>query len=1081
MAGGRTSESAFASAGAGGIIGTNELQQSIDKFSTAVNTLSSTVSGMSSTSGRGSGTQSSGPAQPTQAKGSQFSTGFFPKMITPSQIQGLNNSAGLGSPGGPGQRLTMNQMASMNSSYQGYTSLGGGAAGGAGGGGNVSTPNPMGATNANGGGSGSIMTGLSQIGGAIAGYGASQLGTQVAMNAYTTQAMLGVSPGMGNQYGRLNMQAFGNYNNNVNAIALNAQDAAAGQLTLNQISGSPFSAGALGSAASGATSAFGYINPSLGYQGAASMAAQLYSPQTSLAMRQMGYATPRASRGSNGGTMNSASVAQSILQRWYGKNSVNSNTLNASLANGATGYINLQALGMNPTQMTPYLQSYNKLFQEGYSTTAAQNLFNGAAKNQGQAQKQLAQALYGSSNPSDLQKIKNITAVQTGRSAGESGSFNQGLDDATSALLKFNQAMNVLLNGPLGKLAGFSAGVGSVSSLTGGSFLSGGIGGLLGMLGGGKLLGGLGSLFGGGGAAGGALGGIGGGTGGAGALGGLGAAGGIVGGSLLAGILGHVLGDKLSPAGSTGGVLSQMLTKMNMPGNFALGGLLGKLGSFSGVQSATNGIFNGVGSAFKGMTSLFGGALTAGGSSLTSSSSKSNTTSTSNVPGQVRTAVGDAEQQLGKPYVWGGDNPTTSFDCSGLVQWAYGQAGVQLPRTSQQQWSALKNKSVPMDQVREGDLIFMAGSDGTTAAPGHVAMMVSNKTLIQAPYTGANIQEIAYDPSQWSHAARPVGSTSASQSSTSASVSGNNSNTLAAGNSGSGGGLGLGVGAYGSVDELANIQGALLGGITAGGGSAGNGIGSSSTNTNGAAANPSSGNGKVNTSGGGAPGSNQALAKQMAASMYGWTGSQWSSGLLPLWTQESGFNNNAQNPTSTAYGIAQFLDSTWSGYGPKTSNPGLQIKYGLEYIKGRYGSPVGAEAHEKAYNWYGSGTGNAHPGFALVGERGPELVGLSGGQQIVSASKTRDVLKGQGAAAASAPWMSSGMAAMTYANQPQNSYTNAGAGVNLNMSPGAIVINAGSGNSSDISNAVEQGMMSVVKRLESNETMKAIAAGNKQG
>jgi hypothetical protein len=60
----------------------------------------------------------------------------------------------------------------------------------------------------------------------------------------------------------------------------------------------------------------------------------------------------------------------------------------------------------------------------------------------------------------------------------------------------------------------------------------------------------------------------------------------------------------------------------------------------------------------------------------------------------------------------------------------------------------------------------------------------------------------------------------------------------------------------------------------------------------------------------------------MAAQMYNWTGSQWSQGLEPLWTQESGFNNNAQNPTSTAYGIAQFLNSTWGPYGPKTSNAG---------------------------------------------------------------------------------------------------------------------------------------------------------------
>ena len=45
-----------------------------------------------------------------------------------------------------------------------------------------------------------------------------------------------------------------------------------------------------------------------------------------------------------------------------------------------------------------------------------------------------------------------------------------------------------------------------------------------------------------------------------------------------------------------------------------------------------------------------------------------------------------ARAQTGKPYVWGGASPQTSFDCSGLVQWVYRQVGVALPRTAQQQY-----------------------------------------------------------------------------------------------------------------------------------------------------------------------------------------------------------------------------------------------------------------------------------------------------------------------------------------------------------------------------------------------------------
>lgn len=96
---------------------------------------------------------------------------------------------------------------------------------------------------------------------------------------------------------------------------------------------------------------------------------------------------------------------------------------------------------------------------------------------------------------------------------------------------------------------------------------------------------------------------------------------------------------------------------------------------------------------------------------------------------------------------------------------------------------------------------------------------------------------------------------------------------------------------------------------------------------------------------------NQAIAKLLAAP-YGWsTGTQWTD-LVSLWNQESGWNNKAQNPTSTAYGIAQFLDTTWGPYGAKTSSATLQIKYGLAYIKDRYGSPEGAWAHERANDWY---------------------------------------------------------------------------------------------------------------------------------
>lgn len=75
--------------------------------------------------------------------------------------------------------------------------------------------------------------------------------------------------------------------------------------------------------------------------------------------------------------------------------------------------------------------------------------------------------------------------------------------------------------------------------------------------------------------------------------------------------------------------------------------------------------------------------------------------------------------------------------------------------------------------------------------------------------------------------------------------------------------------------------------------------------------------------------------------------------LVSLWDKESGWNPQAQNPTSTAYGIAQFLNGTWQGTGyQKTSDPYQQIDAGLAYIKARYGSPSKALNFHLQNNWY---------------------------------------------------------------------------------------------------------------------------------
>jgi len=145
------------------------------------------------------------------------------------------------------------------------------------------------------------------------------------------------------------------------------------------------------------------------------------------------------------------------------------------------------------------------------------------------------------------------------------------------------------------------------------------------------------------------------------------------------------------------------------------------------------------------VANVSGGSTGAGASGTASCAEQNELDSFVSPNAIVSTAVSYAEEQLGKPYLFGGSGPA-AFDCSGLVMMAYESAGVNIPRTSQDEWAGLPH--VAADQVVPGDLVFFAGSDGTPTAPGHVGLVIGKNTMIEAYATGFAIRVSQFGTAQ---------------------------------------------------------------------------------------------------------------------------------------------------------------------------------------------------------------------------------------------------------------------------------------------------------------------------------------------
>lgn len=103
--------------------------------------------------------------------------------------------------------------------------------------------------------------------------------------------------------------------------------------------------------------------------------------------------------------------------------------------------------------------------------------------------------------------------------------------------------------------------------------------------------------------------------------------------------------------------------------------------------------------------------------------------------GGAGAAVAAAMSKMGSPYVWGAAGPST-FDCSGLTMWAWGQAGVSLPHFTGSQLAV--SRRISLSELQPGDLVFFWGP-GDSGPPGHVGLYIGGGSMVHAPHAGSSV------------------------------------------------------------------------------------------------------------------------------------------------------------------------------------------------------------------------------------------------------------------------------------------------------------------------------------------------------
>jgi peptidoglycan DL-endopeptidase CwlO len=134
-----------------------------------------------------------------------------------------------------------------------------------------------------------------------------------------------------------------------------------------------------------------------------------------------------------------------------------------------------------------------------------------------------------------------------------------------------------------------------------------------------------------------------------------------------------------------------------------------------------------------------GGAVTVNGSGAAGAGQP---TESGVAAAQLDTVLRAAMSRRGLPYVWGAAGPR-AFDCSGLVQWSFAQAGIVMPRVAADQ--ALAGPAVPVSQLQPGDLLFYHTDPTDPTYISHVAIYLGNGWMIQAPEPGQDVEIVPAD------------------------------------------------------------------------------------------------------------------------------------------------------------------------------------------------------------------------------------------------------------------------------------------------------------------------------------------------